>query len=323
MCLYIKEIMMNEQIAALINNIEKVIIGKRESVVTVIAALLCDGHVLIEDVPGVGKTRLAAAIARSVNGTFNRLQLTPDVMPQDITGFTMLNTDTRKFEFRQGAAVCNFLLADEINRASPKVQSGLLEIMDERQISVDGNTYPIPKPFMTLATQNPVETYGTYHLPEAQMDRFLVRISLGYLRLEEEMALLDPAYHENKNIQSVLTAEDVVRLQGIAQEVFCHESVREYILRIVNATRDDKEHIKLGISPRGAMGLYAMAKAAAFIKGRDFVTPGDVCDNAVCVLAHRLILSPKGKGRYHTQAAAIEDIVGNTVQPLSGVDFGG
>ena len=311
---------MNEKIAALIDNIERVIIGKRASVVKVVAALLCDGHVLIEDVPGVGKTRLAAALSRSVNGRFNRIQLTPDVMPQDITGFTMINPETRKFEFREGAAVCNFLLADEINRASPKVQSGLLEIMDERQISIDGNTYRLPQPFMTLATQNPVETYGTYHLPEAQMDRFLIRVSLGYLTPQEEVLLLDAAYHDNKDIKPVLATQQITELQEEVKNVFCHMTVRGYIMRMINATRDS-ENIKLGISPRGTMGLNAMAKATAFIKGRNFTTPDDVIENAVCVLSHRLILSPKGKGLYKTQEAAIEDIIKNTELPGAGINY--
>jgi len=311
---------MNDKIVDLLYNIEKVIIGKRQSVMKIIAALLCDGHVLIEDVPGVGKTRLAAALSRSVNGKFNRIQLTPDIMPQDITGFTMINPETKKFEFREGAAVCNFLLADEINRASPKVQSGLLEIMDERQISIDSNTYFLPKPFMTLATQNPVETYGTYHLPEAQMDRFLIRVSLGYLPPEDEIMLLDDAYHENKGISPVCSTEQIVLLQEEAKKVFCHMAVRDYIMRIVNATRNN-ENIKLGISPRGTMGLNAMAKASAFIKAREFTTPDDVIENAVCVLAHRIILSPKGKGFYKTQEAAVSDIVRNTPLPQAGMDF--
>jgi MoxR-like ATPase len=311
---------MNDKIVDLIYNIEKVIIGKRESVMKIIAALLCSGHVLIEDVPGVGKTRLAAALSKSVNGKFNRIQLTPDVMPQDITGFTMINPATREFEFKEGAAVCNFLLADEINRASPKVQSGLLEIMDERQISLDGKTYFLPRPFMTLATQNPVETYGTYHLPEAQMDRFLIRLTLGYLQPEEEVLLLDAYYHENKDINPVLTTEQIVALQEEAKNIFCHGLVRDYIMRIVNATRNN-ENIKLGISPRGTMGLNAMAKATALIKGRDFATPDDAAENAVCVLAHRLILSPKGKGLYKSQEAAILDILQSTPPPQPGTGF--
>lgn len=305
---------MNEKIFLLLSNIEKVIIGKRDAILKIIAALLCGGHVLLEDVPGVGKTRLAAALSASVAGKFNRIQLTPDVMPQDITGFIMLNPETRQFEFREGVSMCNFLLADEINRASPKVQSGLLEIMDERQVSIDQKTYFLPRPFMTLATQNPVETYGTYHLPEAQMDRFLIRISLGYLAPEEEIFLLDDAYNDAKNITSVLTADDVLTLQKETAAVFSHLNMRRYIMRLVSATRDN-ENIKLGVSPRGAMGLNSMAKAWAFIKGRNFITPDDVAETAECVLSHRLILSPKGRGLYKTQEAAVADVLKTTPLP--------
>jgi len=306
---------MNEKISILVDNIEKVIIGKRDTVLKVIAALLCGGHVLIEDVPGVGKTRLAAALSNSVNGKFNRIQLTPDIMPQDITGFTMVNPATKAFEYRHGAAMCNFLLADEINRASPKVQSGLLEVMDERQISADGQTYYLPEPFMVLATQNPVETYGTYHLPEAQMDRFLIRVSLGYMPPEDEVLLLETAYYEERDIKSVLTCADVMALAQEAQNVFCQASVKGYILRIINQSRDN-ENIKLGVSPRGTIALCAMAKAMAFINGRGYVTPDDVARAAECVLSHRIILTPKGKGALRTNAAAIREIIDNTSQPI-------
>ena len=309
---------MNQRIETLVNNIEKIIIGKRESILRIIAAMLCGGHVLIEDVPGVGKTRLVTALAGSVNGKFNRIQMTPDVMPSDIVGFTMINPETRKFEYREGAAICNFLLADEINRASPKVQSSLLEIMDERQISLDSNTFTLPRPFMALATQNPVETYGTYHLPEAQMDRFLIRISLGYLMPSEEIRLLDSSYSEEKeNLEHVLTTDDVVVLQEDVKKIFIHTVVKEYIMNIISATRSN-ENIKLGISPRGTLGLSAMSKAMAFIMGRKFVTPDDVISVAACVLAHRLILSPNRTEQYATQKAAIDEVVKNTQIPVVG-----
>lgn len=307
---------MNEKIEGLVDNIEKVILGKRDTILKIIAAMLCGGHVLIEDVPGVGKTQLVAALARSVNGRFNRIQLTPDIMPSDIVGFTMIDPETKKFVYRKGVAVCNFLLADEINRASPKVQSGLLEIMEEQQISIDSNTYNLPKPFMTLATQNPVETYGTYHLPEAQMDRFLIRISMGYLNPKEEMQLFDrPDLEKNgKNLSPVLTIDEVLQLQKEAEKIYVNVAVKEYIMRIVNATRDN-ENIKLGISPRGSIGLNSMAKAVAFIKGKTFATPDDVISVAPIVLAHRLILSQRGKGVYKTQEAVIEDIIRRTTVP--------
>ena len=311
----VRSLRMNPQIENLVDNIEKVIIGKRDSILKVVAAMLCSGHVLIEDVPGVGKTRLAASLASSVSGKFNRIQMTPDIMPSDIVGFSMINPRTKKFEYRDGIAVCNFLLADEINRASPKVQSSLLEIMDERQISLDSKTIILPKPFMTLATQNPVETYGTYHLPEAQMDRFLIRISLGYLEPHEEITLLDSHYDNEKGtLAPVLTTEDIVALQEETRAVLTHDSVKQYIMDIVCATRCN-ENIKLGISPRGTIGLGAMAKAMAFIMGRSYVVPDDVIDIAPCVLAHRLMLSPNKSELYNTQEAAIRTIVKNTPLP--------
>jgi len=276
--------------------------------------MLCGGHVLLEDVPGVGKTRLVAALARSVNGKFNRIQLTPDVMPTDIMGFNMLNLETKAFEYREGVAMCNFLLADEINRASPKVQSGLLEIMEERQVSIDAVTMPLPRPFMVLATQNPVETYGTYQLPEAQLDRFLIRISLGYLDPYDEVKLLDPSYQDAGDIRPVLGMGQIVALQEEVKRIFSHALVRDYIMRIVSATRLN-DNITLGVSPRGTIGLHMMAKAAAFISGRPYITPDDVVTMAPGVLAHRIILSSKGKGVYQTQEAAIEEIIRRTPLP--------
>ena len=309
---------MKREIKDLVDNIEKVIIGKRDPVLKIIAAMLCGGHVLIEDVPGVGKTRLVAALASSVSGKFNRIQMTPDVMPSDIVGFTMINPETKSFEYREGIAMCNFLLADEINRASPKVQSSLLEIMDERQVSIDSNTFALPNPFMALATQNPVETYGTYHLPEAQMDRFLIRISLGYLKPAEEIRLLDAHYHDEKeNVGHVLTPEHVIGLQEEVRKIYSHDLIKKYIMNIIGTTRNNM-NIRLGISPRGTIGLNAMAKAMAFISGRNYVTSDDVISVAPSVLAHRLILSPNGTERYATQETAVIDIVKNTPLPESG-----
>ena len=308
---------MNTQIAALVDNIEKAIIGKKGPILVIVASMLCGGHVLVEDVPGVGKTRLVMALANSVGGKFNRIQMTPDVMPSDIVGFTMINPETKKMEYRQGIAQCNFLLADEINRASPKVQSSLLEVMDERQISMDSHTYALPRPFMVLATQNPVETYGTYHLPEAQMDRFLIRISLGYLLPQEELRLMEPPFSEEKTILApVLAGEDVLRLQAEARQVHTHDAVKQYIMAIVSATRDN-ENIKLGISPRGTIGLSAMAKAIALIMGRQFVIPDDVLIAAPYVLAHRLILSPNRSDAFKTQDAAIREIMKDIPLPES------
>lgn len=307
---------MDNRTKLLADNMEKVIVGKRRTIELVITALLAEGHVLIEDVPGVGKTRLAAALAKSVNGVFSRIQLTPDVMPSDITGFTMIDRDGRS-TYCKGAAFCNFLLADEINRASSKSQSSLLEVMEERQISVDGVTHELPRPFMTIATQNPVETYGTYHLPEAQMDRFIMKLSMGYPTAEEEMDILSRNENEisEKTVSAVLTAEDICDMQDkIRREVKVSESVRRYMIAICTATRES-DNIRLGASPRGTIALLRASKAAAYISGRDFVTPDDVKSVAVPVLAHRLMLSPKGKANYPSAEALLEETVGKEAVP--------
>lgn len=305
---------MNEQVRLLTENIEKVIIGKREVIVKLIAALLCGGHVLIEDVPGVGKTKLVTALSESVSGECRRIQFTPDLMPSDITGFTMINRVTGENEYRSGAAMCNFLLADEINRASPKAQSALLEIMEELQVSVDGVTYPLPKPFMAMATQNPVETYGTYHLPEAQMDRFLMKLSVGYPTPEEETAILGRRETRSVSIGAVLTLGDILALREKAETVQVHESVKRYIVDLVNATRSS-EFTALGASPRGSIGLFQTARAAALIDGRDYAVPDDVKRFAVEVLAHRLILSPKGKSVHGTAEKVMQAILSEVAIP--------
>lgn len=301
---------MNADMEKLTRNIEKVIIGKRSVITNVIVAMLSEGHVLIEDVPGVGKTQLVSALSCSVAGKFNRIQMTPDVMPSDIVGFTMIHPETKKLTYQPGIAFCNFLLADEINRASPKAQSSLLEIMEDHQISIDGQTHILPKPFMTLATQNPIETYGTYHLPEAQMDRFLMRISMGYPTKEDELSILSRSTGENpaKTLTPVLHAEDIVSLQKSVLEVFVHELIKEYIWRIVDATRHN-EHIRLGVSPRGGLALQKASKAMALLNNRTFVTPDDVKGLAAAVLSHRIILSPKGKSSFESQSDVIASIL--------------
>lgn len=307
---------MNERIEKLISNMEQVIIGKREVIIRTITAMLAGGHILIEDVPGVGKTMLAASLAKSVNGDFKRIQFTPDVMPSDVTGFTMPGGKDGEFIYRSGAAICNFLLADEINRASPKAQSSLLEVMEELQVSVDGETHQLPRPFMTLATQNPVETYGTYHLPEAQMDRFLMRISIGYPVMEEEMRILEETEREHplNKLQPVLELNDVLELKQQAADVRVKASVREYLLGIVAGTRTS-ELVSLGVSPRGSIALMKCAKAYALIDGRDFATPDDIKAVAVPVMAHRLMLSPKGKTRFASQKEAAEYFVKQAAVP--------
>ncbi|MGN1100906.1 MAG: AAA family ATPase [Huintestinicola sp.] len=308
---------MDNRISALIDNIEKVIIGKREVITQAVTALLMEGHILIEDVPGVGKTQLAAALSRSVDGAFNRIQLTPDIMPSDITGFTMINRQTGEFEYKKGAAFCNFLLADEINRASPKAQSALLEIMEEHQVSIDGKTYKLPEPFMVLATQNPVETYGTYHLPEAQMDRFAMRISMGYPTASEESSVLERNEYENPvlALKPVLSTADISELCEQVKKVSAAQNVKDYIVNIVTGTRNS-DNIKLGVSPRGSIALYKAAKAWAFINERSFITPDDVRHCAVSVLSHRIMLSPKGKAALGSQENAIGRIIAETKVPI-------
>ena len=309
---------MNKQIAALINNIEKVIVGKREAITKVVCAMLSEGHILIEDVPGVGKTRLVASLASSVEGAFNRIQLTPDIMPSDIVGFSMIDPKTRELEYKQGAAMCNFLLADEINRASPKSQSSLLEVMEEHQISLDGNTMPLPSPFMVLATQNPVETYGTYHLPEAQMDRFIMKISMGYPSPEEEFDIItrseNPQFTEK--LPAVMTIEELNGHIEAVKKVRCTDSVKNYIVALLNASRMS-DLVKLGASPRAGIALLRAAKAYAYINDRDYVVPDDVKAVMSAVLSHRLMLSPKGKSAYPDAEAVMEQVAMTVPAPVN------
>ncbi|MBQ8181756.1 MAG: MoxR family ATPase [Ruminococcus sp.] len=308
---------MNQDVTRLAESIGKVIVGKNDTIIKLIAAMLCEGHVLLEDVPGVGKTQLITSLSRSIGGKFNRIQLTPDVMPSDIAGFTMLDQNSGEFIYRDGAVMCNFLLADEINRASPKVQSALLEAMEERQISLDGVTHKLPRPFLVMATQNPVETYGTFHLPEAQMDRFFMKLSMGYPSEEEEMKILERTEKHNpiNNIEApAMTIDDVLRMQDEVRSVRVTEQVRQYIVRLVNSTRNNRNTI-LGISPRGSIALYKAAKALAYIYGREYATPDDVKNMAAVVLAHRIILSPQGKTAYGTNEAFVEKLLSETNVP--------
>lgn len=309
----------DERIEKLISEIEKVIIGKRKVIELVITSLLARGHVLVEDVPGVGKTQLVSAMASACNGEFHRIQMTPDVMPGDITGFSMIVQKTGEQEFRKGAAFCNFLLADEINRSSPKSQSALLEIMEERQVSMDGTTYTLPEPFMVLATQNPVETYGTYHLPEAQMDRFLMKLSMGYPTKDEEKFILKnngaTARLSLKHADPVISLQDIVELQQKADAVYVSPAIEEYILRIVTATREN-EGIRLGVSPRGSIALYQAAKAYAVVQGENCVLPEMIQAIAPYVLAHRMMLSSQRVREWDDAESAIKWILGNVEVPV-------
>ncbi|MBQ7028034.1 MAG: MoxR family ATPase [Ruminococcus sp.] len=309
---------MNQNISRLADSVGKVIVGKNDTVISLIAALLCEGHVLLEDVPGVGKTQLIMALSRSIGGKFNRIQLTPDVMPSDIAGFTMLDSKTGDFIYRDGAVICNFLLADEINRASPKVQSALLEAMEERQISLDGVTHKLPEPFLVMATQNPVETYGTFHLPEAQMDRFFMKLSMGYPSAEEEKKILERTEMHNPivNIEApVMSVEDITAMQDEVKKVRVTEQVKDYIVKIVSSTRGDR-NTTLGISPRGSIALYKAAKAFAYIYDREYVTPDDVKNTAVSVLSHRIILSPQGKSAFGTAEEYISNLLKTCDVPM-------
>lgn len=310
---------MDNKVNLLIENIERVIVGKREAIKKVISAMLCSGHVLIEDVPGVGKTQLVSALARSVEGKFNRIQLTPDIMPSDIVGFSMINPETRQLEYKQGAAMCNFLLADEINRASPKSQSSLLEVMEEHQISLDGKTYDLPAPFMVLATQNPVETYGTYHLPEAQMDRFIMKISMGYPTAEEELEIMERAENgaDIRNVTSVMSVSDVEKMISEAAKTVTASSIKQYIIDLTAATRNS-DYVKLGVSPRGSIALLKASKAYAYVEGRGYVVPDDVKAVMTSVLAHRLMLSPKGKSAFDSNEQAMEQIALSVSAPTDG-----
>ena len=302
---------MQKDVQGILQSVGKVIVGKDETVLQAVIAMLCGGHVLLEDVPGVGKTQLAAALSRSVGGEFHRIQLTPDIMPSDITGYSVVNQKDGSLEYRPGAAVCNFLLADEINRASPKVQSALLEIMEEHQISLDGQTHILPSPFMVIATQNPVETYGTYHLPEAQMDRFFMKISMGYPTLSEELAILERNGEGNPitNItEAVLSTDQVSLLQQKVNTVQVSDPVKNYILVLVRATRES-DLSALGVSPRGSIACYKAVRAAAFVHGRSFATPDDVKELAVPVLSHRILLSPKGRNSLGSPEALVRQIL--------------
>ena len=280
-------------------NVERVIVGKRREVQLVIVALLCRGHVLIEDVPGVGKTVLAKTIARSIGCTFKRIQFTPDLLPGDVTGVSIFNQGTRVFEYRPGPVVAQIVLADEINRATPKTQSALLEAMEERQITVDGETHDLPVPFVVLATQNPIEYEGTFPLPEAQLDRFLLRISLGYPTHMEEVNVLQSQMsgHPLAQIEQVVDVADLVTAQRfLLENVRVDPLILEYMVSLAEATRRHDE-IYLGASPRGALGLLAAARAWAALAGRDYVLPDDVKALAEPVLAHRLIVSPAARMR--------------------------
>ncbi|SDL15551.1 MoxR-like ATPase [Clostridium cochlearium] len=295
----------------IVENISTVIIGKEKTIELVVLSLISGGHVLLEDIPGVGKTSLVSALAKSVVCDFKRIQFTPDILPSDITGFSVYNQKKGDFEFRAGAAMSNFVLADEINRASAKSQASLLEIMEEKQVTVDSKTYKLEEPFMVLATQNPVESLGTYPLPEAQLDRFQIKTSLGYPSPEEEVKIITMDKSNKKELKSVATGKDIIEIKDFLKNIKVDKSVAKYIVDIVTASRNH-EDIKLGASPRGSIALYEMGQAYALYNGREYVIPDDIKYLAPHVLPHRFILTHKAKVSKKTEEDVMKDILDNT-----------
>ena len=306
----------------IIQNVEKVIVGKTEVIELVVIALISRGHALIEDVPGVGKTMLARSVARSVGCDFQRIQFTPDLLPSDITGVSFYNQKTSEFEFRPGPILSQIVLADEINRATPKTQSALLEAMAERQVTVEGVTHRLADPFMVMATQNPIEYEGTFPLPEAQLDRFFLRVRVGYPTLDQEIAILDSQILSEPidDLTTVATPDDIIQLQNAARDVYVHDLIKEYIVALTNCTRDLPD-ASLGVSPRASLALMRGAQARSMIDGRDFASPDDVKSIARAVMSHRLIISPAARMR----GVNGEDLVGEVLDrvPVPGAEVGG
>ncbi len=300
----------------IIDNVERVMVGKGEAVELGVIALMCQGHALIEDVPGVGKTMLARSIARSVGCSFKRIQFTPDLLPTDVTGVSIYNQQTRDFEYRAGPIVSQIVLADEVNRATPKTQSAMLEAMDERQVTVEGVTHRVPSPFMVMATQNPVEYEGTFPLPEAQLDRFLVIIRLGYPTIEEELEIVERQQmaHPIDTLTPVAEADEVVELQRATREIYVDALVKQYIVSLVDATRSHPD-VALGASPRASLALFRGGQAVALIRGRDYVLPDDVKALAVPMLSHRMIISAAARMRGVDSSEAVETILEQTAIP--------
>lgn len=300
----------------ILNNLEKVIVGKRQSLEMIIIGLLCEGHILIEDVPGVGKTMLARSLARSLDCVFNRIQFTPDMLPSDVTGVSIYNQQKKKFEFRPGPIVGQIILADEINRATPKTQAALLEAMEEHQITVDGITHPLPQPFMVLATQNPIEYEGTFPLPEAQLDRFLLRMRLGYPNILDEIRIMDDQRleHPIESLKAVIKTKDILQAMNAVKKIYISNAVKRYIVELCIRTRQSPD-VYLGASPRGSLSLARAGQARATLMGRDHVLPDDIKSLAVAVLAHRIIVSPAARLRDLSSDKIVQEILHSTPAP--------
>jgi MoxR-like ATPase len=304
----------------IVDNVELVIVDKRATVELAVLGLLSQGHLLIEDVPGVGKTMLARSLARSLDCSFGRIQFTPDMLPSDITGVSIFNQAAREFEFRAGPVLAQIVLADEINRATPKTQAALLEVMEERQVTVDGVTHPLPRPFMVLATQNPIEYEGTYPLPEGQLDRFLLRLSLGYPSAQGEIEVLDRQQfrHPIEELEPVASADEIVEAQEAIRSVHVSPAVKRYIIELVNEIRQHDE-VYVGASPRGSLALYRTGQVRAVVAGRDFVLPDDVKALAPAALAHRVIVGARGRLRDLSSEAIIQEILDRLLVPSAGL----
>jgi len=299
-----------------VDNVSKVIVGKQPVIKQALAAVIAKGHILIEDVPGVGKTMLAKSISSSIGCSFKRIQFTPDLLPSDIVGVSIYNQSTREFQFRPGPVMAQIVLVDEINRATPKTQSALLEAMEELQVSVDGVTRPLEQPFIVMATQNPIEYEGTFPLPEAQLDRFLMRISLGYPSFTDELSVIEQQEktHPIDELEAVASPEDVIKLQKAAQNVYVDTAVREYIVGLIEATRNH-EDVFLGASPRASLGMFRAVRGMAILRDRDYAIPDDVKELAYAVLAHRLILSPAARMRGLHTGQVIDGLLESVAVP--------